>query len=196
MNTIHRAGTSFMEVKKSRFHGWALPVDGEESVKAALADIRRRHPKARHVCYAYRLWRDGRIEEAAHDAGEPRHTAGAPILRALQQADLVNALGVVVRYFGGILLGKGGLIRAYGKAARAALDEAAIGPFEPLTHTRLTFPLEAAAAVERFARRHQIRILDRAYTAHSATFHLQLNADQAAALQDFLQRHPSTDALP
>jgi uncharacterized YigZ family protein len=102
----------------SRFLAILLPVEDEAAAHAALDAVAAEHDDATHCCWAWRLGAPAR--ERANDAGEPRGTAGAPILRALQAAGLSDALLVVLRWFGGTKLGKGGLVRAYGAAARAA----------------------------------------------------------------------------
>ena len=105
-------------VKKSRFIGYAADVATEDAAKEYIADIAKQHKKARHVAFAYLLPNSSRY----NDDGEPHGTAGLPCMTAIQRRELNNTVVVVVRYFGGVLLGKGGLIRAYGKAAGAALD--------------------------------------------------------------------------
>ena len=105
-------------VKKSRFISYAAAADSEEAAKTYIADISRQHKKARHVAYAY-------VTPSAtrhSDAGEPSGTAGLPLSNSIQRRNMENTVVVVVRYFGGVLLGKGGLIRAYGKAAGLALE--------------------------------------------------------------------------
>ena len=105
-------------VKKSRFIAYAAKIDSEDKAKAYIADISQQHKKARHVVFAYALPNIARYS----DDGEPHGTAGLPLLSSIQRRNMENVSVVVVRYFGGILLGKGGLIRAYGKAAGAALE--------------------------------------------------------------------------
>ena len=104
--------------KKSRFIGYAARANSEEEAKAFVAEISREHPKARHVAFAYVLPNTARTS----DDGEPRGTAGLPIYNVITRRKLNNVVVVVVRYFGGTLLGRGGLIRAYGKAAGLALE--------------------------------------------------------------------------
>jgi uncharacterized YigZ family protein len=106
----------------SRFLALLLPVEDEAAARTAVDAVAAEHDDATHCCWAWRLGAPAR--ERTHDAGEPRGTAGAPILRALQAAELSDALLVVVRWFGGTKLGKGGLVRAYGAAARAAVASA------------------------------------------------------------------------
>lgn len=124
-NTIAHRGSGVYEEKKSRFLGAAIPVSQEEDVRRELEVIRREHYDARHHCYAYILGED-RAETRASDDGEPQGTAGAPILKVIDGAGCTNVLIVVTRYFGGTLLGTGGLVRAYTAAARAALEDAGI----------------------------------------------------------------------
>ena len=104
--------------KKSRFISFSKQINSEENAKDFIDGITREHKKARHITYAYVL---PGIERCS-DAGEPRGTAGLPLLNAIHRRGFCSVIVVVVRYFGGVLLGKGGLIRAYGKAAGKALD--------------------------------------------------------------------------
>jgi uncharacterized YigZ family protein len=111
------------KVRGSRFVADAAPVADEAAALAVVADVQSAFPDASHHCWAYRL-EGGR--ERADDDGEPRGTAGAPILRHLQGADLSDVVVVVTRWFGGTLLGRGGLVRAYGGAAAAVLSAAPV----------------------------------------------------------------------
>lgn len=109
--------------KASKFIARAFPIADEDAFKERCEAIAREHHASRHVCYAWVLG-DAGERHRANDAGEPAGTAGRPILRPLQSAGLTYAAIVVVRYFGGALLGKAGLIHAYGEAARQALEHA------------------------------------------------------------------------
>ncbi|MDA8226640.1 MAG: YigZ family protein [Desulfitobacterium hafniense] len=108
-------------IDKSRFIGIVCPVTDVEEVEIQLLSIKEKYPNARHYCYAYRLY-DGHLEKSTDD-GEPQGTGGRPILEILQHRKVWNVLVVVVRYFGGILLGTGGLTRAYGGTARQVIDK-------------------------------------------------------------------------
>ena len=105
-------------VKKSRFIAYATEIKSETQAKEYISEITRQHKKARHVAFAYVLPDAVRYS----DDGEPRGTAGMPLLSSIQRRNMKDTVVVVVRYFGGVLLGKGGLIRAYGKAAGSALE--------------------------------------------------------------------------
>jgi uncharacterized YigZ family protein len=111
-----------MEVKKSRFIGFACHVDSWSEAQLRIEAIKKEHPKARHWCYAFCTGVNP-VNERCSDDGEPTGTAGAPILNAIRSEGLSDTICVIVRYFGGIKLGAGGLIRAYGNAARQVLRE-------------------------------------------------------------------------
>ncbi len=113
-----------MRVQRSRFLARVAPAADEAAAKTVIAESGRLHHDARHLCWAWRLGRTAAPAEARSDGGEPAGTAGEPILAALRKAGLVDCVGVVVRWFGGIKLGTGGLARAYGEAATLALAAA------------------------------------------------------------------------
>lgn len=123
--TLAGEGTGTFRDRGSRFLGIAFPISDEDAFRMRLAAIAREHHDARHHCYA---WVSGVTGDRhrADDAGEPKGTAGAPVLRRVQAAGLTFTAVVVVRWFGGTLLGKGGLVRAYGEAARLALEAAPV----------------------------------------------------------------------
>ncbi len=123
--TIDKPCEGLYKDKGSKFIAFAYPVSSEEDVKKRLADLRKEHFNARHHCYAFRLGADKQAYRA-NDDGEPKYTAGKPIFGQIQSKDLTNILIVVVRYFGGTLLGVGGLITAYKQAAADALEKALI----------------------------------------------------------------------
>jgi uncharacterized YigZ family protein len=112
------------EVKKSRFIARVAPVNSRDEVKDWLEKARHEHSDARHICWAYQIGRPGSAAEAAmNDDGEPSGTAGKPILNVIQHKDMGDILVMVIRYFGGIKLGAGGLVRAYSGAAESVLSE-------------------------------------------------------------------------
>ncbi|MDD5939456.1 MAG: IMPACT family protein [Lachnospiraceae bacterium] len=123
--TIRQTGSGEYEEKKSRFLAEAIPVKSEEGIAGEIARIRKTYYDARHHCYAYILGEE-RMNKKASDDGEPQGTAGLPILKVIDSAECTNVLVVVTRYFGGTLLGTGGLVRSYTNAAKAALEDAQI----------------------------------------------------------------------
>ncbi|MCL1822127.1 MAG: YigZ family protein [Prolixibacteraceae bacterium] len=123
--TISKPCEGFFKDKGSRFISYLYPVETEEEVKDLLLKIKKEHHSARHHCYAWRMGKE-EIKFRANDDGEPSSTAGKPILGQLISYDITNAVCVVVRYFGGTLLGVSGLINAYKQAAADALNNADI----------------------------------------------------------------------
>lgn len=123
--TIKNPAEGLFKDRGSKFLGFAFPVSNEDEVKDLLDNLRRKYHDARHHCYA---WRVGTKKEhfRYNDDGEPSNTAGKPILGQIQKHDLTNIIIVVVRYFGGTLLGTGGLINAYREAAADALEHSDI----------------------------------------------------------------------
>ena len=119
--TISGRATASLKIQRSEFVAIAVPVESREDFDAALDAISRKHHDATHLCWAWRGLTGNAIEERSSDAGEPSGTAGKPILQSIESADLVNVGIVVVRYYGGIKLGTGGLARAYRDAAREVL---------------------------------------------------------------------------
>ena len=123
--TIIKASTGLFKDKGSKFLSFAFPVNNEDEIKTILTGIKKEHHTARHHCYAWRLGTEN-IKFRANDDGEPSSTAGKPILGQLLSFEVTNILLVVVRYFGGTLLGVSGLINAYKNAAANALTNAEI----------------------------------------------------------------------
>jgi len=125
-NTIAQATEEILfKEKSSKFYGYAYPIESEEEVKPIIDQLRKLHPHAVHYCYAYQIGAET-INYRANDDGEPSNTAGAPIYGQIQSFELTNVLLVVVRIFGGIKLGVGGLITAYKTTAQMVLEEAEI----------------------------------------------------------------------
>lgn len=123
--SIAKSEEAIFSEKRSKFLAFAFPVSTVEEVKSHLAELQKKYYDARHLCYAYMLGTD-RNTYRANDNGEPSGTAGKPILGQINHFNLTNVLVVVVRYFGGIKLGTGGLIVAYRTVSRILLDEADI----------------------------------------------------------------------
>jgi uncharacterized YigZ family protein len=123
--TISTASEGLFKDKGSKFIAYAYPVTSEDQIKEIVQSIKKEHYSARHHCYAWRLGHE-KLLFRANDDGEPSSTAGKPILGQIQSFDLTNILIVVVRYFGGTLLGVSGLINAYRNAALDAINQAEI----------------------------------------------------------------------
>ena len=136
--------------KKSRFIGYAAPVADEAAALAFVQEIKARHRDATHNCYAYQAGDNDQFQRSSDD-GEPSGTAGRPILEVIRGRGLKNTAVVVTRYFGGILLGTGGLVRAYGAAAKQALEAAVLVRCEPVGSGWRPFCKAAAASKKRWA---------------------------------------------
>lgn len=174
-------------VRGSRFRAWLGRVTDADSAAGALVERAAAGPDATHHCSAYRVWRAGRIEEAGFDAGEPGGTAGRPILGALRHAGLVQASCVVSRWFGGVKLGTGGLGRAYGEAAEAAVaaarESGALVPAEERAVLRIRFEYPLSGAVQRIVARFHARERESAYGEN-----VELELDVPAASADAFER--------
>ena len=123
--TIRSTGSDEVTIQKSRFIGLAAPCSSEEEAQAFIRSIREKYRDARHHCYAYVIGLNSGIMRYSDD-GEPRGTAGMPMMDVLKNEGIVNCCVVVVRYFGGILLGTGGLVRAYTQGCKIALQAASV----------------------------------------------------------------------
>lgn len=144
--TVERISEGIYKEKDSTFTAYALPVKNEEEVRTALEGLKRRYHEARHLCYAYVLGQNGEIYKA-HDAGEPPHTAGEPILRQIRAKNLSFVLVAVVRYFGGTKLGTGGLMQAYKQAAAEALERNTLVPIISFVRISVTVSPKDLGAV-------------------------------------------------
>ncbi len=144
--------------RNSKFYGLAFPVSTEDDVKAKLAQVKEQHRSARHWCYAYQIG----IEEIAYrvnDDGEPNNSAGQPIYGQIQAFDLTNVLIVVVRYFGGVKLGVGGLINAYRSTAQLALESSKIITKFITTTFLIQFEYKDMNKVMRIIKQHQLNVI-------------------------------------
>lgn len=156
--TINSSSEGIFKEKGSKFLAFAFPVSTEDEIKEHLAELRKEHYNARHYCYAYRI-NPKQIYERSNDDGEPRHSAGTPILGQLLSFEVVNTLIVVVRYFGGTKLGVPGLVNAYKTAARFALESADIITRTHRVHALLTFDYEELNDVMQVIKRYDASII-------------------------------------
>lgn len=144
--TIESEAEGLYKEKGSKFCAFAFPVGDEEEIKARLDGLRKKYFDARHHCYAYRIGINGE-KVRTNDDGEPNHSAGDPILGQIRSKEITNTLIVVVRYFGGVKLGVGGLIAAYRAAAESALSNANIIEKDVTNRITLRFEYHATAEV-------------------------------------------------
>ena len=174
--TIARPGVAETEVRRSRFRCRVERVDTEDAARAVVARARAEHLDARHHCSAFVLGPDGAVQRSSDD-GEPSGTAGAPMLEVLRGREVSDVVAVVTRWFGGTLLGAGGLVRAYGDAVRAALDVAGVRSRYLSERYDVQVGHADAGRLESDLRSRGVRVLGAEHTAH-ATLHLAVPAGQ------------------
>ncbi|GHT03375.1 hypothetical protein AGMMS49525_08340 [Bacteroidia bacterium] len=160
--TIAAPAEGVFTEQRSKFLAFAMPVHTPEQVKEVVADYRKKYYDARHVCWAYVLGAN-RTEFRANDDGEPSSTAGKPILGVINSHDLTNILIVVVRYFGGVKLGTGGLIVAYRAAAQEAIANAQIITKAVEQTISITFDYTVLNDVMRIVKDTQAQILSQKF---------------------------------
>ncbi len=145
--------------KNSKFFGYAFPISKEEDVKKHIEVLKKQHHSARHWCYAYQLGTET-IKYRANDDGEPSNSAGMPIYGQIQSYKITNILIVVVRYFGGVKLGVGGLINAYKTSAQLSLEASKIVERTININYLITFDYKNMNKVMRVIKEHQLNIID------------------------------------
>lgn len=178
--------------KRSKFLSFAFPVKGVKEAEAYIDDYRKKYHNARHVCYAYMLG-PNREDYRAYDDGEPSSTAGKPILGQINSKELTDVLVIVVRYFGGIKLGTGGLIQAYREAAAIALNRAKI-----VTRTvdvKIDFSFEYANMndVMRIIKEYDATMLDQTGYGTGCSMKVSIRKSLERSLLDSLSQLPSVE---
>lgn len=160
--TIAKPAQGLYREKGSRFMGFAYPVASETEVKELLAGLEKEYFDARHHCFAWMLGTTRRTFRAFDD-GEPNHSAGDPILGQIRSRDITNVLVVVVRYFGGVKLGVGGLTAAYRTAAEEALNQAGIIEREITETIHLIYDYDATPEVMRLIKEYTLKIVEQKF---------------------------------
>lgn len=171
------------EIKKSRFIGVAMPCESEQQAMQLLRKLATEHSNANHLAFAWRIRQpEGFITERFYDAGEPSGTAGRPILAPMQGENLINAVVAVVRYFGGVKLGTGGLTRAYGNAAKEALSVAKKLPFVEMQQLKLQIDYSQLQMLEYQLKQINGQIIDQQFTDNVSVL-IKLPASAAEAIR-------------
>ena len=179
-------GEGFYSEKRSKFLAFAHHVETIDEIKDILASYRKKYYDARHVCYAYVLGAD-KADFRANDDGEPSSTAGKPILGQINSYDLTNVLVIVVRYYGGVNLGTGGLIVAYRTAAADALDHATIDTSLVEEVITYSFPYPMMNAVMRVIQEMQPRIVSQTFD-NTCSISMSIRQEMAPVLRDRLEK--------
>ncbi len=149
-------------IEKSRFLGFAAHTENEQEARAFLGELREKHPLATHVCFGYVADRTGNVQRFSDD-GEPQGTAGMPILNAVKGKKLLETTVAVVRYFGGIKLGAGGLTRAYSNAALDAIAAAGVAEYDECCETEISVSYPELDALLRCLSERGQKIVSRAF---------------------------------
>lgn len=173
-----------IEVKRSRFLARLARVEDEQGARAVVEEARRRHHDAGHHCSAFVLGADGQVERS-NDDGEPSGTAGTPMLDVLRGAGLSDVVAVVSRWFGGTLLGTGGLARAYGDAVRTALEGGRVVTRKRVTRVGVEVSPAEVGRLENDLRSRDLRVVETRYDA-TATIILDLTSKQMSGVDDLL----------
>ncbi len=182
MKIVTKECSSTLEVKRSKFITHIVPYNSFEST---LQRLQNSHPKARHIVTAFRYLNEfDQIIEGSSDDGEPKGTAGKPALAVLQGEDLVNVAVIIVRYFGGIKLGTGGLVRAYGDAVHEVLKVCELKVYEKMEQRVLHCSYDILRQVEYEAKKLGVTILSKDF---NASVSLKVEASQEA-LEKFWKR--------
>jgi uncharacterized YigZ family protein len=182
--TVARTAEVEIEVKRSRFLGHVERVGSEDEARAVVERARKQHWDARHHCSAFVLGPDGAVQRS-NDDGEPSGTAGAPMLEVLRGREVSDVVAVVTHWFGGVLLGAGGLVRAYGDAVRETLDAAGVRRRLLLERYDVLADHADAGKLESDLRAREVRVLGVDY-AERATLHLAVPADAAGGFAALL----------
>lgn len=170
--TVCTEASDEIVIQKSRFIGYAAPCETEEEALDFLRKLRDKHRDARHCCYAYVIGRNAGIMRYSDD-GEPGGTAGMPMMDVLKNENAVNCCVVVVRYFGGILLGTGGLVRAYTQGCKAALQAAGLVRMELSFVMRCTVSYSLWSSVQYTLQKMPVQVMDLSY-AEDVSFTLAM----------------------
>jgi uncharacterized YigZ family protein len=160
--TIETASEGLFKEKSSKFLAFAFPVSDEIEIKEKLVALQKKYYNARHHCYAWVLGAD-KSRSRAFDDGEPNHSAGDPILGQIRSKDLTDVLVVVVRYFGGVKLGVGGLVTAYKTATEDALNKAVIIEKQVMKSFTLKYPYVSTPEVMRLVKDFDVVIVGQAF---------------------------------
>ena len=184
--TLMKRGCDEFIVNKSRFIGYGAPAETEEEALAFLAEIRKKHADATHNCYAYIIGRNMGVMRYSDD-GEPGGTAGMPIIEVMKNRGVVNACVVVTRYFGGVLLGAGGLVRAYTQGAVTAIDASGVGVMHLTARYMMDVSYAMLSRVEYFLKSAPVIVEDKDFSDVITLTLLVKCADEDKLLADLTQ---------
>jgi uncharacterized YigZ family protein len=185
MHYVSQEYSNLYEIKKSKFFAHLIPYDQFQS---CLDKLKAEHQKARHFVYAYRyLNQYDQIVENCSDDGEPKGTSGKPSLAVLSGANIINTAVIIVRYFGGIKLGTGGLVRAYGHSVKDVIDNSTLLEYVKLIEKKLTLQYSQLSQVEYLLDKYNVNILNKEFL-NDVQITIKSSKENIQLLNDELQR--------
>ncbi len=171
------------EVKQSKFLAYVMPWS---EIEARLEELKTEHPKARHYIVAWRKINEfEQVLEYSTDDGEPKGTAGRPVLNVLRGHELINSGVIIVRYFGGTKLGTGGMVRAYSEAAKVVLDTAEFKSFDVRKQLCVSVSYSLNQRFEHYIKEHQLRVVKSDFQSNAVIHELALTKDEEEALKNY-----------
>lgn len=191
--TIAKKAEAEISEKKSRFIATVMPVKTQEEAEEFINELRKKYWNAAHNCYAYQIGMRNEIQRFSDD-GEPQGTAGKPILDVLKGEDLKNTAIVVTRYFGGTLLGTGGLVRAYGKSAKEGILEAGIIERILMRRYFIKVPYHIMGKVQYLLNEKEYIIEDTEFT-HDVTFYVLVEENKCKQFEKQMVEHTNAEAV-
>ncbi|MGB6329252.1 MAG: YigZ family protein [Halarcobacter sp.] len=186
MYFVKEETTKTFEEKKSKFIAFLTSFDEFDSL---MKRLREEHPKARHFVYAYRYLNEfDQVVENCSDDGEPKGTSGKPTLNVLAGNELINSAVIIVRYFGGVKLGTGGLVRAYSDSANAVINISTLHKYEKLQTVFLTLEYSLLSKVEYILTNHEVKIINKQFES-DVVLSLSLTQEQLEIIRNEIPRN-------
>lgn len=182
--TIENDATAIVEEKRSKFIANIFKVNSVEEAESKLQEVKKKYYDARHNCYAYIVEVDGILKKKFSDDGEPSGTAGSPILNVIEKNELSNVLIVVTRYFGGILLGAGGLVRAYTESAAKVVNETNILEKEEGYEVEVVINYQDLDKFKYYCNQNKIKIVDIKYL-ENIICRIEVTKEEKEKLEDY-----------
>ncbi|GGE57047.1 IMPACT family member YvyE [Pullulanibacillus camelliae] len=191
--TVKRQAENEIVIQKSKFIAHVTHIENESEAQQMISELNKVHWKANHNCYAYVVGENNNVQKAS-DAGEPSGTAGVPILEVLKKKDLRDTLVVVTRYFGGIKLGAGGLIRAYSQATTAGIAASGVVERVPVTLYKITIDYPLLGAIEN-ALQHSSYILRETTYTENVALEIAVREQDASEFTDWMKNLTNGQAI-
>ena len=182
--TIENDATAIVEEKRSKFIANIFKINSVEEAENKLQEVKKKYYDARHNCFAYIVEDEGMLKKKFSDDGEPSGTAGSPILNVIEKNELCNVLIVVTRYFGGILLGAGGLVRAYTESAAKAVNETNILEKEEGYEVEIVINYQDLDKFKYYCNQNKIKIVDIKYL-ENIICKIEVTKEEKEKLEDY-----------